>query len=350
MMNPQPRHARINQPLSSPRTSGRKDSHQGVVGTQALDQLSEDGGHLTAVGDPASQRFLEVPPQEVGQGGFELPEFLRLGLRDVLGSCRQRHQTCAPDPGSTLEVRHLFLQFGDALRPAYFDSPRSVLPLAMPAPPPIGHVGELQTSGRAQIAREFSGDLGSNVPHCSLGQCSNSKLDNSCKRVGTPSYLYEAKQKQDITGPRSSGKHGNATMLQLRLATSGEVLSAAIGREPCRVPEPHRCLHSKLVFEGTQRRSGVVGPVTPSAASETILHAAQESLHARNTQKQVRKLEMVLIEGFCVGGVLTPLRKKNFSLTCCLPPIVEFVCNQLCGLMCDIPSPSSSALKSFNMH
>ena len=106
----------------------------------------------------------------------------------------------------------------------------------------------------------------------------------------------------------------------------------------------HQCVH------GGPRRSGVVGPVTPSAASETILHAAQESLHARNTQKQVRKLEMVLIEGFCVGGVLMPLRKKNFSLTCCLPPIVEFVCNQLCGLMCDIPSSSSSALKSFNMH
>ena len=87
-------------------------------------------------------------------------------------------------------------------------------------------------------------------------------------------------------------------MLQLRLATSGEVLSAAIGREPCRVPEPHRCLHSKLVFEGAQRRSGVVGPVTPSAASETILHAAQESLHASFTEKQVTNLEMVLIEGF----------------------------------------------------
>ena len=91
---------------------------------------------------------------------------------------------------------------------------------------------------------------------------------------------------QDITEPRSSGKHGDATMLQLRLATSGEVLSAAIGREPCRVPEPHRCLHSKLVFEGTQRRSGVVGPVTPSAAGEAILHAAQESVHARHTENK----------------------------------------------------------------
>ena len=94
------------------------------------------------------------------------------------------------------------------------------------------------------------------------------------------------RRKKNVTEPRSSGKHGDATMLQLRLATSGEVLSAAIGREPCRVPEPHRCLHSKLVFEGTQRRSGVVGPVTPSAAGETILHAAQEPLLARHTEKQ----------------------------------------------------------------
>ena len=171
-------------------------------------------------------------------------------------------------------------------------------------------------------------------------------------KLGRHHICTRQKQKQDITGPRSSGKHGNATMLQLRLATSGEVLSAAIGREPCRVPEPHRCLHSKLVFEGAQRRSGVVGPVTPSAASETILRAAQESLHASFTGKQVRNLEMVLIEGFysssALGGFLRPLRKKNFSLTCCLPPIVGFVCNQLCGLVCD--TSSSSALKSFNMH
>ena len=32
------------------------------------------------------------------------------------------------------------------------------------------------------------------------------------------------------------------------------------------------CLHSELVLEGTQRRGGVVGPVTPGAASETILY------------------------------------------------------------------------------
>ena len=61
-------------------------------------------------------------------------------------------------------------------------------------------------------------------------------------------------------------------MFQLRLATSGKVLGAAICREPGRVPESNRRLHTKLILECSQRGSSVVGPVTPGAASQAVLH------------------------------------------------------------------------------
>ena len=61
-------------------------------------------------------------------------------------------------------------------------------------------------------------------------------------------------------------------MLQLRLATSGKVLGAAICREPGRVPESDRRLHTELILECSQRGSSVVGPVTPGAASQAVLH------------------------------------------------------------------------------
>ena len=85
-------------------------------------------------------------------------------------------------------------------------------------------------------------------------------------------------------------------MLQLRLATSGKVLGAAICREPGRVPESDRGLHTELILKCSQRRGSVVGPVTPSAASETILHAAcvvsrkeQKGKSSKKARKQTSK-------------------------------------------------------------
>ena len=60
-------------------------------------------------------------------------------------------------------------------------------------------------------------------------------------------------------------------MLQFGLAAALEVLHATIGSEACWIPETHWVLHSELVLERTQRRCGVVGPVTPGASGETIL-------------------------------------------------------------------------------
>ena len=60
-------------------------------------------------------------------------------------------------------------------------------------------------------------------------------------------------------------------MLQFGLAAALEVLNAAIGGEACGIPKSDWVLHTELVLERTQRRCGVVGPVTPGASGETIL-------------------------------------------------------------------------------
>ena len=102
----------------------------------------------------------------------------------------------------------------------------------------IGHVCKLQASRRRQVAREFAGDFRCNISH----RC----------------------------------EHRNATMLQLSLTTSLEVLNTAIRREPSWIPETHRSLHTQLILKGTQRRSSVVGPVTPSTSGQAILRGVSD--------------------------------------------------------------------------
>ena len=67
------------------------------------------------------------------------------------------------------------------------------------------------------------------------------------------------------------GQHRNATMLDLGSTTSLEVLHASVGRETCWIPETHGRLHAEFILEGAQRRSCVVGPVSPGASGQTIL-------------------------------------------------------------------------------
>ena len=112
----------------------------------------------------------------------------------------------------------------------------------------VGHIGEFQSCGWRQISRELSSDLWSNVTHGS--------------------------------------KHRDTTMLQLRLAAALEVLDAAVGRESCRIPETDRILNAQLILECSQRRSGVVGPISPSAASEAVL--STERFNHYKTKKSHR--------------------------------------------------------------
>ena len=67
-------------------------------------------------------------------------------------------------------------------------------------------------------------------------------------------------------------EHGDAAVLDFSLATTLEVLHASVGRKTGGVPKSNRILDTELVLEGTQRRGGVVGPITPRTASESILH------------------------------------------------------------------------------
>ena len=68
------------------------------------------------------------------------------------------------------------------------------------------------------------------------------------------------------------GKHGDPSVLKFGLTTSLEVLNAAISGKACGIPEPGWRLHTQLVLERSQRRGSVVGPVSPCASSQAILH------------------------------------------------------------------------------
>ena len=64
----------------------------------------------------------------------------------------------------------------------------------------------------------------------------------------------------------------NAAMLDLGLSAALEVLHAAVGGEASGIPKSDGILNTKLVLERAERGGSVVGPVTPRAAGQTILH------------------------------------------------------------------------------
>ena len=74
-----------------------------------------------------------------------------------------------------------------------------------------------------------------------------------------------------ISQDTHSGHHGDTAVLQLHGSAALECRDIAIGGKSDGVPEAHWRLHPKLALEGTQGRGGVVRPVTPGTASQTIL-------------------------------------------------------------------------------
>ena len=125
----------------------------------------------------------------------------------------------------------------------------------------IRDVSELQASGWAQVSRELSGDFRRDVSH-------------SCK-------------------------HGNSSVLKFGGTTTIEVLHAAICRQSGWIPESHGGLHSKLVLERSQRRGGVVSPVSPGAASEAILctRRCYDMLHLNNKIQQTSNCKLRVFAG-----------------------------------------------------
>ena len=77
------------------------------------------------------------------------------------------------------------------------------------------------------------------------------------------------------------GQHRNATMLDLGGATSLEVLHASVGGKAGGIPKSDGGLNAQLIFECTQRRRSVVGPVTPGTSCETILQNHQNRFTSR---------------------------------------------------------------------
>ena len=74
-------------------------------------------------------------------------------------------------------------------------------------------------------------------------------------------------------------------MLQLHGSSALESRHVAVCGESCGVPKSHRLLHTQLVLEGSQRGSGVVGPVTPRASRQAILahRLTEQTLHYTHT-------------------------------------------------------------------
>ena len=78
-------------------------------------------------------------------------------------------------------------------------------------------------------------------------------------------------------------------MLQFGLAAALEVLNAAIGGEACGIPKSDWVLHTELVLERTQRRCGVVGPVTPGASGQTILPCENKNTYQMKQTSSITK-------------------------------------------------------------
>ena len=78
-------------------------------------------------------------------------------------------------------------------------------------------------------------------------------------------------------------------MLQFGLAAALEVLHAAIGGEACGIPKSDWVLHTELVLERTQRRCGVVGPVTPGASGQTILPCENKNTYQMKQTSSITK-------------------------------------------------------------
>ena len=106
------------------------------------------------------------------------------------------------------------------------------------------------------------------------------------------------------------GKHRDPSVLKFGLTTSLEVLNAAISGKACGIPEPGWRLHTQLVLERSQRRGSVVGPVSPCASGQAILHGivwCDQLLRNKTQKSQQDNLKYVN-----VGFITFALRQHHF--------------------------------------
>ena len=97
----------------------------------------------------------------------------------------------------------------------------------------VWNVCKLQAGGRGKVAREFSSNLWSHISH--------------------------------------GGKHCNATMLDFSLTSALVSINIAVSCKSNWIPKSKRRLCAHLILKCSQRRSSVVGPVTPCTSGQAIL-------------------------------------------------------------------------------
>ena len=86
------------------------------------------------------------------------------------------------------------------------------------------------------------------------------------------------------------GHHGDPSVLEFHRASALEGGHVTIRRKSDGVPEAHRILHSELALECSQRRGGVVCPVTPSGSCKAVL--PQEQVSCKIKQKHSKEIDL----------------------------------------------------------
>ena len=112
-------------------------------------------------------------------------------------------------------------------------------------------------------------------------------------------------------------EHGNSSVLQLGLAAALEVLHTAICGESSGIPKSNRILHSELVLECTQRRSSVVGPVSPLRfQSDRPTQDMKDDEGCRFNCRQHPHYSLLLALAACRDNCVALQSGKHTSRTC----------------------------------
>ena len=112
------------------------------------------------------------------------------------------------------------------------------------------------------------------------------------------------------------GHHGDPSVLEFHRASALEGGHVTIRRKSDGVPEAHRILHSELALECSQRRGGVVCPVTPSGSCKAVL--PQEQVNCRSNRNIQQKSISVLMS--CVRTLMELAGEPGLHVACCMMP------------------------------
>ena len=113
-------------------------------------------------------------------------------------------------------------------------------------------------------------------------------------------------------------------MLKFCLATSLKVLHASVRCKSCWIPKSNWGLHSEFILEGTQRRSCVVGPVTPGASSQAILPQMLNLIRKNHIHQRAKGIPARQRFGLLKFFVMATRTWQNFFLARTLRSISHY--------------------------